>query len=602
MNALARYVLVSLLFAGLGSFAQELWTTREATTSIQLHAPIFKDLGITIEKNDSSATAIGPEVDGFAGQASESFGFVMTQGRMGAFNSGTLSHQGGYVFKIGKQTYDLRQFKIVLSQPPYTFAIEDKNGMPWFLLTHAHPYLKSEEKRLILHNMDLELTGAVAQLLNRPDVKGQFMGTANIAFAVDVPAGATMAGGCTPDFTGDVDVILTSVTNLSQGAREPGGRVSLAVSASLRNGGTADVPWFRSISPDGGATPEQAGQHPFLVLHTYQLKDGVFRQIGQSDIKHAFFSVNSLCACAGAQILFVGCHDTYGVGTNLNTLYLAPRDELTAHTGEWQSEGSHFDATPVDNVRDHHGFIDHDNFEHRMIVQESQLQADNSQFFVEAWYVVKDDINIYNSMGFREFTPSLSGSAWGFTFNDPTLVLGSAMNGWVNPEALNPGESHANINTGDGQLRLAAKVTDIGDGNYRYEYALMNMDFDRKVQGFTVPLSPGSIVSNASFFDRDSDGANDWVPTVGSDSIHWQAPVGNALDWGTMFNFGFTANRGPGYLLTIFHPLEGSTSGIGFSSVAPCRPAEEFLNNLDQWPNVATVLTLMPDAIRICND
>lgn len=585
-------------------WSQDLWTTKEATTSLYLHPPIFRDLGIEILANEESATPLAPERDGFAATASEPLAFSVLEGRMGAFEVGTLNHHGGYRLAFSGQTWDLRHFTIRVAAPPYTFELYDAQGNPWFLLTHAHPHLLPEQAQLILRHMDLEMTPWLASQLQRNDLVGQFMGSANIAFAVDVPLTATISGGCVPDFNGDVDVSLTSVTSLSQGAREPGGRVAFAISASLRNDGTADVPWLRAISPDGGVPPEQIGQHPFLVLHTYQLRNGVFRQIAQSDVKHAFFSVNSGCACPGGQTLYVGCSDTYGAGTNLNREYLAPRNEVSAFTGDWESLGSHFDGTPVDNFRDHGGFGNHDDFEHRMVAQESQFQEPDSRFFVEAWYLVKDDINIFNGMGYREFVPTLAGNVWGFSFSDSGLTLGSALDAYVNPLAPNPGEAHENLNTGEGNVRLAIRTQDLGENTFRYEFALLNLDFDRQIQSFTVPLPDNSIILDETFFDRDMNPGNNWAVTISPNAITWQAPVGNSLDWGTLYNFGFTANGEPAAQTLALGPLEGDQTALSIPSLGPsnpCLPFHLFENGLPDWPNQANVLDLVNRLQLLCD-
>jgi len=586
------------------AWSQEVWTTREAITSLELHAPIFKDLGIDVLARDVSAEALVARTDGFAARTTQPWSFSVINGRLDAFNQGELNHFGGYRLKFGGEEWDLRSFAIRLAAAPYTFQLVDQTGMPWFDLTHAHPYLKPENQRLVLMNMDMQMTAELAAALGRTDLIGQYMGTAHIAFTIDIPDSATQFQGCAPDFTGDVDVVLTSLSNLSQGAREAGGRVAMAASASLSNQGTADVPWFRAIEPDGGVGPEEIGQHPFLVLHVYQLKDGVFRQVGQSDVKHAFFSVNNICACPGGQILFVGCGDTYGAGTNLNRQYLAPRDEVSAFTGDWVSLGSHFDGKPVDDFRDHDSF-DHDDFEHRMVVDEPTLLDSESRFFVEAWYVVKGDINIFNSMGYREFEANLSGSIWSFSFPQLTLSMGPALEAWVDSSAPTANSTHVGLDTGDGHVRLAVQVEDLGNQTFRYEYALLNLDFDRQVQSFSVPLPPDSIILNPSFSDRDSNAGNNWTVDIGKSAVTWQAPAGNSLDWGTMFNFGFTANGAPASADVAFTPLEGSQTDImigGLIPNSPCLPMHLFPESYPDWPGQINIGDLIQNLSLLCPD
>ena len=594
---------ISLSFFSLTSLlGQNVWTTREAISSIELHAAIFKDLGITVIARDVSAEALVAGSDAFAARATEPLSFSVLNGRLDGFNQGELHHFGGYRFRFGGQEWDLRSFTIRLAAPPYTFQIVDQAGMPWFDLTHAHPYLYREDQRLTLMNMDMQMTQELGALLGRPDLPGQYMGTAHIAFSIEVPADAPEFLGCDANFDGDVDVVLTSLSNLSQGAREGGVRVAMAASASLSNQGTADVPWFRAIAPDGGVGPEEIGQHPFLVLHVYQLKDGVFRQIGQSDVKHAFFSVNSICACPGGQVLYVGCGDTYGAGTNLNRQYLAPREEVSAFTGDWVSLASHFDGKPVDDFRDHES-ADHDNFEHRLVVDEAALMDENSRFFVEGWYVVKGDINIFNSMGYREFEANLSGSVWSFSFPQLSHTAGPALEAWVDSSNPPANTSHAGLDTGDGHVRLAVQVEDLGNQTYRYEFALLNLDFDRKIQTFSIPLPPDSIILSPSFSDRDDNAGNNWTVDIGKSAVTWQATPGNSLDWGTMFNFGFTANGGPASADVEFSALEGSKTPIAISGLvpdSPCFPEHLFPENYPLWPIQKSISDLIDDLSLLC--
>jgi hypothetical protein len=63
-----------------------------------------------------------------------------------------------------------------------------------------------------------------------------------------------------------------------------------------------------------------------------------------------------------------------------------------------------------------------------------------------------------------------------------------------------------------------------------------------------VPLPPGAAVANAVFRGVPTSAAADWTVTVGAEAIVFQAPAdpnSNALDWGTLFSFGFDVNAAP---------------------------------------------------------
>ena len=215
------------------------------------------------------------------------------------------------------------------------------------------------------------LDHARARGASGPAGPGLRSGTADLELVLELPGNTDfIRGGCIANFDGDVDVSLTQIGSVGQVAYTPGDRVAISAAASLVNVGTADVAWYRPIGPEPILT---VGQHPYLTLHFYRISNGIIEQLGQSDLKHAFFSINELCGCPPDQILYVGCGDTYGANTNRDRWHLAPRDEVTAHTGVWEVVGSHFDSDPLDGERSHGGDGVHDAFEHRLAVQEADL-------------------------------------------------------------------------------------------------------------------------------------------------------------------------------------------------------------------------------------
>ena len=56
------------------------------------------------------------------------------------------------------------------------------------------------------------------------------------------------------------------------------------------------------------------------------------------------------------QILWPGCEDTYGYGTNDSNSTLGPREEVNAFFGLWESTGSVFDPD-ADGDEDHSSSI-----------------------------------------------------------------------------------------------------------------------------------------------------------------------------------------------------------------------------------------------------
>ena len=102
---------------------------------------------------------------------------------------------------------------------------------------------------------------------------------------------------------------------------------------------------------------------------------------------------------------------------------------------------------------------------------------------------------------------------------------------------------------------LAAKVTDLGDGQWSYEYALQNCNSDRSAGSFRIPIGDTAVQSigfhDVAYHSGEPWDGTDWPPTAGDGAITWatthhdENPNANALRWGTLYNFRFTAGVPP---------------------------------------------------------
>jgi hypothetical protein len=148
-----------------------------------------------------------------------------------------------------------------------------------------------------------------------------------------------------------------------------------------------------------------------------------------------------------------------------------------------------------------------------------------------------------------------------------------------------------NIRTVDdnqrGRFDLGWRVSDNGDGTWHYEFALHNMNSHLAASSFSVPVGEGVTISNVGFHDvfyHSGDGhsgttnfdGTDWSwedsGTGGSRALTWSTgtyddnPNGNALRWGSTYNFRFDADTPPqDATATIVH-YRGSTDGPGIPS------------------------------------
>ena len=282
----------------------------------------------------------------------------------------------------------------------------------------------------------------------------------------------------------------------------------------------------------------------------YRVSNGRLEQIGASGLKHAFLTLNTNCGCPQGDILWVSCEDTYSVGTNDSSGSLGPRNEITAHTGVWRRCGSIFD-TNCDGVPNGTPGFSGPTDKRRLSVLETDLQVAGAEYYFDGWYVVRDDVDIFNTMAYRKVTPTLGGTTWSFGPLGPQ-VFGAAINAWVNPTSPGPNADNQRLNTGEGHLTLAVRATDLGAGRWRYDYALMNHDYDNGIISFSVPLPAGAMVTNTYFHDVDRDASTDWVPkiTPGAE-IRWQppktarTPVDYFMDWGLLYTFSFEVDAAP---------------------------------------------------------
>ncbi|MEO1370496.1 MAG: hypothetical protein AAFX50_25220, partial [Acidobacteriota bacterium] len=284
--------------------------------------------------------------------------------------------------------------------------------------------------------------------------------------------------------------------------------------------------------------------------------DDRIEQLGVSDIKHAFLTLNYNCTPSSEgcdqHILGLGCEDIYGSGTNDSRSHLSYRDEVEAGPGLWESTGSHFDPDG-DGTQEHPPQFPDGILDHRLVVDDSELTVDGASYFMQAFYVIRDDVNIFNSMAYREINPSDSGSFWVF----PTIggtITGSVLDRWVDPDVVDPNTSNSVVTDGTGHIQVAAKAIPQPGGQIRFEYAVLNHDYDPQLSTFSVALN-GEPAVDVEFRDIDGDPTNDWQASVEDGRLVWRLPAGAnppadahtggaALDWCLMYNYSFTVFGG----------------------------------------------------------
>lgn len=296
---------------------------------------------------------------------------------------------------------------------------------------------------------------------------------------------------------------------------------------------------------------------PGLAMNAYRLHDGRLMQIGLSFVKHACCAVN-FGACGGhpncqwisSSLLGVGCLDVYSATWNAGQGRLGPRSNIDPYRGNF---------SPLPGGTGNSIF-------RRLQVLEQDLDQNvygDALYFVEGVYVGDDDAddgNWLNNATYRRvtvngstFTLSLTGSAF------PTVP---AIFAWAD-HGNGPGQPSTDVNiepldiVNEGRLYVASKATDNGDGTWRYDYAIYNLNSRRGAEALTIHAGTNAGVTDVGFhspfYHSGEQVDNDpWDVNLSSDSITWELPEdfienpnGNAVRWGTMYNYWFTSTEPP---------------------------------------------------------
>ena len=583
----AMWVLGTLSATGVS--AQDLWTASSGTTTIALNRPYLARLGIGVVEEDPTAVPWEPEglslqepgTMGFEVVGPSQVQFTANRGHFTALQSGVLRHRGGFVMHVRGGDVSLIDF-VLRVEGDTSFALQDTAANDWFSVTSAMMLQGPGQRELHVIWMNLAIAPALAARLARPDLEDAVVGGVALNLRV-VPtrldAPGTVSDGtllpCEVDFLSpnqnrDNDVALTVLETIGFVDRV-GDTIGLSADATLRHVGHLRTPpargavrWVSYDSPGTESDFEGASNravHPFLVFDFYRLSQSTptrLEQIGQSDAKNTHATTNSACVCilpagnyARGHILFEGCEDKYPFNANRIQSVFVPRDQITASTADWEPLGSHLDPGATgQRTHAHPGTVDID---HLLAVPEALLDPPPSdyRYFMEGRYIVNNDVNIFNNMRHSEVTPTPApGGDWSF----PPVLDGGGMQVSDDDSILKefvPQDTSTSArvrhDTGEGIVELAFAATDSGGGTFHYEFALMNHDFDRRVNAFTLPIPVGMNVQNVAFRDVDSEAANDWTAAIGTTAVSWQAPAGgaNALDWGTLFNLSFDADAPP---------------------------------------------------------
>jgi hypothetical protein len=464
----------------------------------------------------------------------------------------------------------------------FDLAVRDSNTGFTFFNIEGHEYnYDAVARSLSISGGRLVLSKEFASALGIPSEAGSLAGTISMGAAMQpiqiehlvkgetksmvLPPVQHAVGPGVPNLVPGPDVIVGDVEDVDQEGSN-GTQVGLAIGTDSCNNGDQPVDWFALPQTD----------HPVVPQNLYRMSGGAnndarFEQIGQSWMKHTFLALEDFvcgnCNTSGCQTgshLCPGCSDPYTSGLNGDQGSIGSRAWINPFTGSFPSTANN------------HSGHSHNGVSHRIIVETSDLipaQNTGASYFGEAAYISPHEYtwcqshptqcNMFNNYSYRRFSVTGGPSFFNFPSVGSTVRMQPAIQAWaatnatVNEIEPDPGN--------DGMWLMGYKITNPSSGVWHYEYALFNMNLDRGIQSFSVPLSAGVNVSNVGFHapPQHPGWANDgtfnslgyssaaWTVTQAPDSITWNSETfaqnqnANAIRWGTLYNFRFDADQPP---------------------------------------------------------
>lgn len=328
-------------------------------------------------------------------------------------------------------------------------------------------------------------------------------------------------------------------------------------------------------------------QHPVIATNIYRLAGGRFEQIGVSWVKHSFFSENLralVCGTCGnptpGEQLNPGCYDAYDSGLNASQTLLGPRSEINAFTGTfnfpfslgWQQMG---------NVA----------YKRIQVLTTDTNPALNpgAKWFGEAQYITTDETGSarFNNVSWREIVPGADagGGSHVILLTGSTQRSQCAVFAW---QINDPGVVIRQVDVaGEGRFYVAYRVHPEA-GQYRYEYAVYNMNSDRAAASFSVPFADALQVMTSfkdiAYHSGETISGVDWtaVRGTGSAGVTWATeaitanPNANALRWHTLYNFTIVSDSPPTDVqASIGLWKSGTPASVSVVVAAPSAPPPE---------------------------
>jgi hypothetical protein len=348
-----------------------------------------------------------------------------------------------------------------------------------------------------------------------------------------------------------------------------GGIRGYAFATTSCNVGDMEVNWFQGIGND----------HPLIAQNLFRVDNGRIEQLGYSFLKHGFCAFDEpgcgACQAGTCDTLGVGCADTYWASLNIGSDGAA-KHSVNATTGTYVGNpGPTTDPMAI-----------------RGMLQVKTAEMTGS-LIAESQYVSAHDHSFglaRNNASWRQASVNGSGdlsSASSVMMFDPAIYAWNALSGATINEVPNMDEGGTDVH---GWFFVGYDVTSLGGGLHRYEYAVQNFNSDRSGRAFEIPVQNATILTDVYFRDVDHHSGDpysntDWSFSHANNTARWETQTyaqnhnANALRWGTLYNFGFTANVSPQTVsaeIELFKPGSGSVlntnvDGPNQNTVADCN-------------------------------
>jgi hypothetical protein len=400
---------------------------------------------------------------------------------------------------------------------------------------------------------DAELRVRIGSLLNQMGAEEEAQVYLDQARQIDPSLGDLSDAGATYD-----DVDFSSVRGASQGqdvwvctmpfTNDYGldeGFYGYSVATRSANQGDEILSWFQ----------EPNNLHPVIGQNLYQWHDGLFRQVGQSWLKHGFCALQSggcgSCQPAGGgcpPLLGPGCSDPYSASLNGNQNRLGPKHEVNPTTGIFPGVHARPSGTNFNRGR-------------LLVPQADAIPSDQgAEYWVESQYIHAEDShtssdNSINNVSHAEV--SMSNNTQRSLSNPPDFLTWSgnfpqepAIMAW---KRVDPSVEVVQFEA-DGYIWAGGSATDQGDGTWLYQYNVFNLDSNAGVDEVMVNFGGGVNVSASDFhhplWHSGSTYSNEeWLQdqvsggfafTVANDNVN-----NNRVRWGTTYSYTFVADTEP---------------------------------------------------------